>query len=251
MGERLVCLHGFTGGRGDFGGLGRALARDGIELVAFDLPGHGGEGILDGATFEDGVRWVLDELDRRGLGRDVHLAGYSQGGRLALAAAVEEPARFASLALVSATAGIEDAAERRDRRHRDEELAERIERDGLAAFVDSWLALPLFTGRAGAGHRAEWNRRQSRLAGSARGYARALRAFGQGSQPSLWGRLGELALPVLVVAGETDEKYVQIAQRLGSALARGTVEIVSGVGHGVVDEAPERLAELLVRHIRG
>jgi pimeloyl-ACP methyl ester carboxylesterase len=56
-------------------------------------------------------------------------------------------------------------------------------------------------------------------------------------------------LPVLVVAGEDDDKYVEIARRLGGELARGTVEIVPGVGHGVVDEAPEHLAGLLRGHV--
>lgn len=246
---RVAFLHGFTGRGEDLGELGEALAGGGVELVAFDLPGHGTQGIAPGMGFDDGVRWVLGELDRRGLRSDVHLAGYSLGGRLALGAVLAAPERFASLALVSATAGIEDDGERAERRLRDGELAGRIERDGLASFVDSWLALPLFAGRARGGHGPERVRWQGRLSGSARGYARALRAFGQGSQPSFWGRLGELELPVLVVAGEDDDKYAQLARRLERELPRATVEILSETGHGVVDEAPERLAGLLGRHV--
>ena len=44
--------------------------------------------------------------------------------------------------------------------------------------------------------------------------AAALRGLGTGEMESLWGRLGELPMPVAVVAGSRDEKFLAIARRL-------------------------------------
>ena len=72
--------------------------------------------------------------------------GYSLGGRQALHLAVHRPEVVRGLVLISTTAGIEDDTERLRRREDDDRLAERIETIGLDAFLDEWLAGPLFAG---------------------------------------------------------------------------------------------------------
>ena len=47
---------------------------------------------------------------------------------------------------IGATGGLDTEAERADRRAADEVLAARLEEIGLAAFLDRWLANPLFAG---------------------------------------------------------------------------------------------------------
>ena len=79
---------------------------------------------------------VLEELDVH----DAHLIGYSMGGRVALAFCVAHPARVASALLVGASAGIRDPQQRMDRVRDDEALAERIEREGVEAFVEFWIS---------------------------------------------------------------------------------------------------------------
>ena len=46
-----------------------------------------------------------------------------------------------------------------------------------------------------------------------------LRVLGQGVQPSNWDRLGELTMPVLLIVGELDTKYVDIAHRMAATIA--------------------------------
>ena len=58
----------------------------------------------------------------------------------------------------------------------------------------------------------------------------------------LWDRLGELAMPVVVLAGERDEKYVGLAERLAAALPTPHVAIVPGAGHALPLEAPAAVA---------
>lgn len=154
------------------------------------------------------------------------------------------------LLLVSATAGIEDLDERAARRHFDEELARRIEAGGdagLPAFLDEWLSGPLFSelGEAEADQ-------ASRLVSSASGLASALRALGTGAQLPNWERLGQLAVPILVLAGERDEKFVALGQRLASATGgHGLFVLVPGAGHAACFEQPEPFSRLLVTFAHG
>ena len=75
--------------------------------------------------------------------------------------------------------------ERAARRDADERLAQEIERDGVDAFLERWLAQPLFAtlprDRAGVDERRAGNTVES--------LTHQLRVLGQGVQPSNWERL--------------------------------------------------------------
>jgi 2-succinyl-6-hydroxy-2,4-cyclohexadiene-1-carboxylate synthase len=167
--------------------------------------------------------------------------GYSQGGRLCLQLALDRPEVVQRLVLVSASPGIADTDERAARRAADERLAGEIERDGVDAFLERWLAQPLFATlpreRSGIAER--------RTANTVEGLAFQLRVLGQGAQPSNWERLGELAMPVLLVVGELDTKYVDIAHRMAARIADARVEVVPNAGHACHLEQPARVVHLL------
>lgn len=82
----LVLLHGFGADRTAWAGL-RALMPPEIETIALDLPGHGKATDRPETAFSGLIRAISDELDRRGLD-EIHLAGHSLGGAVALALAV-------------------------------------------------------------------------------------------------------------------------------------------------------------------
>jgi 2-succinyl-6-hydroxy-2,4-cyclohexadiene-1-carboxylate synthase len=149
--------------------------------------------------------------------------------------ALQHPEAVSRLVVVSASGGIDDADERAARRASDEEIARRVERDGVDTFVRWWLERPLFAtlppGAAALG---------SRLGGNAAGLASSLRLAGAGSQEPLWDRLASLTMPVLVVAGALDEAYATRAVRLGAAIgANARVAILDGAGHACHLEAPD------------
>jgi 2-succinyl-6-hydroxy-2,4-cyclohexadiene-1-carboxylate synthase len=160
---------------------------------------------------------------------------------LCLQLALDRPEVVHRLVLLSASPGIADAAERAARVEADERLAREIERDGVDAFLERWLSLPLFATlpreRSGIDERKAHN--------SVESLTRQLRVLGQGVQPSNWERLGELRMPVLLIAGELDTKYVDIAQRMAARIPDVRVEIVPGAGHACHLEQPEHVAQLL------
>jgi pimeloyl-ACP methyl ester carboxylesterase len=56
-------------------------------------------------------------------------------------------------------------------------------------------------------------------------------------------------MPVLLIAGELDERYVAAAHRMASLIQRARVEIVPGTGHAPHLERPDLVAELLDEHL--
>src|SRR5690606_17542658 len=101
---------------------------------------------------------------------------------------------------------------------------------------DEWLALPLFVGLPAAAAC-----RDERLENTARGLASSLRLAGTGTQVPTWDRLGELEMPVLVVAGALDTKFCALGERMTASIgANATHVTIDGAGHTAHLEQPER-----------
>ena len=241
----LVALHGFTQTGEMFGELAELLGK---EVLAPDLPGHG-RSAGHPATFVAAVVGVAEVI--ASVGSPVPLLGYSQGGRVALAAALERPELVSHLVLVSAGPGIKDEVERGERLRADEVLAADLKGDDLASFVDRWLNSPMFAGLARRG--TDWQEVDvaRRLKNTPGGLAAALLGMGQGAQPYLGDRLRDLQMPALVIAGERDDKYASIANTMIPSLPNGKLFIVRGAGHAVIGEQPQVVAELTARLLAG
>jgi len=244
----VVLLHGFTGSALAWGEpLLQALSGTPADMVAIDLPGHGGSSLASsplspvegGAPL--GVAGVADLLphllDALGLDR-VTLVGYSMGGRVALATALRHPHRVGALILESSSPGLTSAAEREARRGADEALASALERGGMGPFVERWLALPLFSGLRRLPVEERTEERERRMRNRPEALAAVLRAMGPGANPPLHDRLGELQIPVLLIAGGEDERYRQEAERMRGAIPGAESCIIPGVGHVPHREEP-------------
>lgn len=228
-----MLAHGFTQTLASWAPLAGRLRRR-WQLVRVDLPGHGGSGALRADLPAAAV--LLGEA-----GGPAAYAGYSLGGRVCLRLALDRPDLVRALVLIGASPGIEDAADRAARRAADEALARDLERDGVAAFLDRWLAGPLF-----ATLPAEAAGRDERLANTPEGLASALRRLGTGVQEPLWDRLATVAPPTLLVAGALDAKFAAIAGEMAAAIGPAArVVLVPGAGHAVHLERPAELAALV------
>lgn len=239
-----LLLHGFTGAASNWAAVASALSPR-ASVVIPDLLGHGATDAPDDparyamphAAADLFVLWQHLALP------PVHLVGYSMGGRLALYTALAYPRMVARLTLESASPGLETDAERTARRASDEALADRIEREGVAAFTAAWENLPLFATQSAA---AKASLRPVRLAQRPRGLANSLRGMGTGAQPSLWPRLPELAMPVHLIAGALDAKFVAINQRMAALMPAARLTVIPDAGHTVHLEQPDAyLAALL------
>ena len=63
--------------------------------------------------------------------------------------------------------------------------------------------------------------------------AAALRGIGQSAYEPMWDRLGEIAVPTLLITGERDVTYSRHAERLSEALAGAKLVVVPEAAHGV------------------
>lgn len=235
-----LALHGFTGLGSDFEVLSSRLPD---RCHCPDLPGHGG------SAFPDGGRCAFENFSNELLLRrsePVGLIGYSLGGRLALHAAVRHPGKVRALVLIGATAGLEKEVARRERRAADETLARMLEDKGLEAFLDYWQSHPLM--RTQAVIPGPWRgqmlerRRRYHLAD---GLAASLRCYGLGAMPPLWSDLHTLRCPVLIVAGELDEKFRHLGARLAEAIPSVRRVVLPEAGHAAHLENPPDFLRVL------
>jgi 2-succinyl-6-hydroxy-2,4-cyclohexadiene-1-carboxylate synthase len=181
---------------------------------------------------------VLDHANERPPPGTVPVA-YSMGGRLVLHAALEEPGRWPALVLVGVRAGVEDPEARQ---RTDEEMADWIESHSIEEVVERWEESPVFASQPSELREAQ---RAGRLSHSPADLARDLREFGQGAMPAVWDRLGEIEIPVLLIAGEFDEPYVAAAGRMAALMPDAEARSVPGCGHAPQLEAPGPVAEEL------
>ncbi len=234
MPESVVLLHGFSGTQRTWDRLQAALDPERYRPLALDLPGHGSQsGAAQPITFASCVASVLERSPERFL-----LCGYSLGGRVALHVALAAPERVTRLVLVSCSPGIEDATERAQRRASDRQLAEDLETIPFEQFIERWRTQPLFASdppEVGRLAREDQRRNQPHA------LAAAMRGLGTGEMQALWKRLGELEMPVTVIAGERDRKFVSLAGRMQELIPHATLEILAG-GHGLALESPDALA---------
>jgi len=234
-GRRLVLAHGFTQTGRLWGPFGDLLAQ-GHRLVRVDLPGHAGSTEVRADLVAAGDLVVPADRDDPS---PADLLGYSLGARVALHAALAHPERIRRLVLIGATAGLEDDQARRLRRARDDAMADQLEASGdLEGFVRRWLAASMFAGLRNTGV-------EERLRNTAAGLASSLRLAGTGTQRPLWERLGEIGMPVLVVVGADDARFVAAGARMAASLGDGVFSLVPGAGHAAHLAQPSLTARLV------
>jgi 2-succinyl-6-hydroxy-2,4-cyclohexadiene-1-carboxylate synthase len=239
--QTLVLLHGFTGSSANWVNLFPRLEASSCQIVALDMLGHGQSDAPadpDRYAIEHCQADILAALEILGVRKNTAiLLGYSMGGRIALYTGFS--GFFRALILESASPGLDTPEECEQRRRSDEALAERIEREGVEAFIDYWEQIPLFASQRALSPATRAALRAQRLNNRATGLANSLRGVGTGAQPALHDRLHELDLPVLLLAGERDQKFCQIARQMARSIPQASLQIVPGSGHTIHLEQPD------------
>jgi 2-succinyl-6-hydroxy-2,4-cyclohexadiene-1-carboxylate synthase len=242
-GPALILLHGFTGSGETWSSLRSALD-DRFTVVTVDLPGHGRS-----SAPEDPARYAVDRFvgdlahvfDELQLPR-ANVLGYSMGGRMALRFALAHPDRVSALILESTSPGIVDSAERDQRNEADQKLADLADQQGITGFVNHWESLSLWASQSSVPPDKRAELRAQRLSGNARGLANSLRGAGAARAGPVSGRLNEITVPVLLLAGSLDDAYIRHAEAMQERLPSARLEIIADAGHAAHFERPDRVA---------
>lgn len=245
----LLLLHGFTGSANSWQSIRPMLASR--RVIRVDLIGHARTSApADPQRYrmERAVDDLTALLDRLAIDR-VDLLGYSMGARLALHIGLAAPQRLRRLVLEGGTYGIASPEERAQRVANDHALAERIEREGVEAFIRYWETIPLFATQATLAPHLREGQRYERAMHTARGLANSLRGMGTGAQTCLLERLPELSVPTLLIAGQLDTKFVALARQMHEAIGPSRLEIIAGAGHNVHLEQPEAFCSALLHFL--
>lgn len=235
----LVLLHGFGGIGGVWEPVIRRLDPD-VPLVLYDLPGHGrsldAEGVGHAGVM---ARAILADLDRRGIS-NFHLCGHSMGGAIVSLIALKAADRVRSLTLL-APGGFGSEINH-----------EALRRYGSAVGIEDLtmglveMSAPGNMGDAGGLERLVDARR---LPGATVRLMEILISFLVETD----GRMGQGTLKLSSFEGlgvetrllwGTEDPILPVRQAK-SIWATAEVTLIEGVGHMLIDEAPEAVASAI------
>jgi pimeloyl-ACP methyl ester carboxylesterase len=248
-GPPVVLLHGFPQTSWSWRGVWPALVDAGFHVVAPDLRGYSPDARPEGVEayrIEHLVGDVLAVLDH--VGGSAHVVGHDWGAAIAWHLAARHPERVRTLTAVSVPHPLAFAQALRsdpDQRARSQYMRDWRSPDTEQALLDGGLQ-QVFGGVPSVdGGRYLEVLRQPGAMTAALGYYRAQ------SAADLEG-LGPVTAPTLHVWSDGDHA-------LGAAGAHATgdhvagpyrFEVLHGVSHWVPEQAPDRLAALLLEHLR-
>ena len=246
----VVFLHGFLGCRQDWDEVVDLLG-DNYRFLRVDLPGHGspfGDLPPEAYAMPGCARLIINLLDKCEI-ETCHPVGYSMGGRLGLYLLTHHPDRFRSAVIESATAGLRTESERTARLLQEKQWIIRLREQPYDEFLHDWYAQPIFKmiDRSSERFSRMMERRQQHDQSD---LALVIEQMGTGVMPSLWDKLPDINVPVLFTAGEKDEKYCDLAEKMANLCPRGKTAIIAGAGHNTHFERPEAFAEKVSQFLK-
>ncbi len=243
----LVWLHGFMGTGLEFESLAASLIESHRSYLV-DLPGHGGSPLAEPVSYAAWAAMLVRLLDANGLEK-TDLVGYSMGGRLALYFALVHPNRVRRVVLESTSPGIRGTQERVARAQLDSARSKMLVSGELSVFLEGWYRSRVFSNLRRDpklfARIVESRSKNDKLA-----LAYVLTAMSPGKQESLWRMLPSLAVPVLMIAGSNDGKYVRVTQKAAGVAKNIRSRTISGAGHNVHLERPRTYLQAVRRFLQ-
>lgn len=242
----VLFLHGFLGNGDDFKTSISQLSSH-YYCLTIDLPGHGKTQVLGGDdyyTMAKTAAGLIDFLNHLNL-KQCNLIGYSMGGRLALYLTLYFPEYFQRVILESSSPGLKTKTEQLQRLKFDQNLAKSLENLAYSSlepnrtpefttfqeFLNWWYHQPLF--QSLKNHPEFPNILQQRLNNNPQELAKSLRYMGTGKQPSLWEKLSQNQVPLLLLVGEYDVKFQKINQEMANSSSLMQLQIIPNCGHNI------------------
>jgi len=237
-GPPVVLIHGVGADSSSWDEIAPSLALR-FRVLRLDLRGHGRSGRIEGAcTLDDFVRDVIDVMDAAGAAA-ADVVGFSLGGLIAQGVALGHPGRVDRLALISAVAGRTDE-ERAKVRARLEVLRNEGIEAIMAAAQERWFT-PAFM----QAHPDKVRYRMEQLKrNDPDSYKAAYTVF---STSDLGERLHGIGHHTLIMTGEHDVgSNTRMARYMHDQIADSELQILPGLRHSVLAEAPEMISARLL-----
>lgn len=243
----LVLVHGFTASAASFDANIAALRKH-FELIVVELLGHGdSEAPAESTPYGPGpaVQRLLGLFDALGHEK-VLLGGHSLGGALALRLALDAPDRLLSLIIINSNSAAGTPEWREQARPGMTTMAARARAEGTE-FMRKTRLYPAHSKRLDERSREMLMRDFDRLspdavAGTAEALVLDVNAFE---------RLGELAVPTLIVLGDRDAPFVASAPAFVARLPQHLVRTarLEGAGHAANIEQPVEFEAALLAFV--
>ncbi|OCR02951.1 2-succinyl-6-hydroxy-2,4-cyclohexadiene-1-carboxylate synthase [Oscillatoriales cyanobacterium USR001] len=240
----ILFLHGFMGNCQDFSTI-ISLLSEKFYCLAVDLPGHGKtqvSGAEDCYNMSNTAQALMELLNILEIDKSF-LFGYSMGGRLALYMSIYFSYRFNKVILESSSPGLQNIQQREQRWQADLDLAKQLEKSNFKDFLLNWYNQPIF--QSLKNHPDFDKLIERRLSNNPIELAKSLRNLGIGNQPSLWQELENIKIPMLLLVGEYDRKFVAINNDIVKLSANIELAIVPQAGHNIHIENVNQLVTIL------
>lgn len=239
-------LHGFLGRPDDWNAVKASLPRhEGLRVFTPDLfndsllgPQH---------SFEDWANNFINWVESLGCCSEKNiLVGYSLGGRLALHAFEKCPSLWKKLVCVSTNPGFNDhcssfdvnSEERRLRWMKDSYWAEEFIKAPWDSVLRSWNAQPVFGDGENEPVRFEKDYSRESL-------GLALTQWSLAQQKNMRPLLQEYAEKVIWIAGEKDEKFMEMSDQLACEVNGLHVESILEASHRIPFDNPAGLSHTI------
>ena len=156
-------------------------------------------------------------------------------------------ASITKLVLESSSPGIKNEKDKTIRLKKDQELAQSLQNGSLKKILESWYNQSIFHGIK---HHPNYNQMITRkLSNDPKLLEKALTAYSVGNQSYLAKKLSALKIPVHLICGEKDLKYLRIMKDLKQENPNFKLTILNHCGHNIHFEKPILFAEHLTEYL--
>jgi 2-succinyl-6-hydroxy-2,4-cyclohexadiene-1-carboxylate synthase len=230
----ILFLHGFMGNMYEFDEVIQLLGDD-FAYLTVDLPGHGKTQVIGGDEYykiQHIAQGIINLLNKLKI-QKCFLLGYSMGGRLGLYLTLHFPERFIKVVLESASPGLPTDTERLTRVKSDYQITQKlmrmIDKSEFEVFLHNWYNQEIFGNIKN--YPAYQNMIESRLENNPLELIKSLQFMGTGYQPSLWEKLEANQIPLLLLVGEYDKKFIHINKTMRYVTPLTKLKIIRQSGH--------------------
>lgn len=241
-GEVVVLIHGFTLSTAMWDDQFIPLAQQ-FKVVRYDMRGFGQSAVPTTQPythFED-LKALLEALNIS----QAYLVGLSKGGAVALDFALTYPEQVLGLVLIDTVlGGFSWSAEGSQR---DGLVWQEARLGGIPAAKKSWLAHPLFVP---AYRQPQVAHKLEQIIEAYSGWHFINPNPEQGLEPPAAGRLSQLTMPILAIAGEEDTPdFLKITALISQQTPHVRQVVLPKVGHMANMEAPQKVNQAILEFL--